>query len=248
MRTPTLRVLALCVALSATGLACSSKGGSDASSDTTAKTTTTAKAKSTTTTEATTTTTTEATTTTLSADGEKIVAFVEPLLLTVEDLGEPSFAVTDPGAPTPAPCGFDLDADYPNDAKVGVLLASQKLSLGLKQDVRVYSSIEKAAAAYQAVLTEGLGCAKTPDGSATISPAEDVSTDVTPAGAELNASAFAVKGSQNESSVIVVHFSDTVVVFQFAGAIGAAEKASAPNPVDIAKFGMEKLVKGLPQN
>lgn len=245
MRTPRLRAVALCGALALAGTACSTKGGSD-SADKPKATTTTAKA--TTTTEEVTTTTEEATTTT-EADGpseDQLITFVKPLLLTSSDLGSDTFEAQEL-SDTEETCGVDFDKEYPNKARVGTQLESASLKLAFQEIVRVYATEGEAADGYQAVVDKALACGELGGGN-TISAGEDVSSDVSPDGADVEATGYSVSGDTVEGVVVVAHFSDAIVVFQFAGAKGAADAAGAPNPVDVVKAGLQKIVDGLPGN
>lgn len=215
--------------------ACGGDDGDDEATD--ESTTTTEVTDEETTTTVDDTDTTEAddeTTTTVSGEGNtELEQLAQSLLITVDEVGLPGFQ--DLGyTPSPGPnqCGFDVDAEHPSEVVVGADYGTE--TLRFLQEIRVYATEEEAAAAFQAGI-DGTQCAPA-DGTQISEP-----VDVTePVGAQ---SAVAITGTQGDLEVVVVAalLSDAVVSFNFAGAPGAAEAEGAPNPVDVAAFGIGKI-------
>jgi hypothetical protein len=185
----------------------------------------------------------DTTTTTASLDDEGIGALeavLSDLLVTAEELGDPSFV--DVGySPEDGDgenvCGVDVDADVPPATVVGRQLESESLQLAFQQELRGYDSIDGAAEAYAAGL-EGTSCGTSPDGTITLTAPQDVTAQV--GGDE--AFAVGVTGEGIEGVLVAVRVTDVIATFQFAGATGAAEAAGAPDPIDVAAFGVGKLL------
>jgi hypothetical protein len=245
MRHAVTRAVLLGAALTFAAAACSSSSSSDGAKDT--KSTTTAEAK-TTTTEAPTTTATP-TTTTATATDDKVQAFVEQQLITPNDIGIEGFTSSTPSQSAAAPCGLKLDDEHPPEAKAAVFLANDQLQLGVQEAIRVYPTIKDAQQAFNDIIgPSGLGCGKSTDGSITIGKGLDVSSELTPAGAKLTAAGYQLKSDEQVGSAFVVVYSDSLVTFQFGASTSASQSASTPNPLDVAKAGIAKLVAAAPEN
>lgn len=176
----------------------------------------------------------EPTTTTISDEGlGDVEAVLQQLLVRPAELGDHGFVdagyTPDEGANA---CGVDVDADVPPGALVGARLQSESLQLVVQQEVRAYTSVEEAAAAFAAG-REAIRCGT---GEPT-----DVTTEV--GGDEAFSVTFADEGSAG--TLVVAQVTDVIVTFQLAAAPGA--DTSALDPLEVAAFGVGKLLAYLEQ-
>ncbi len=214
--------LAIVLALAACG------GDDDAADDTT----TTGAAEETTTTEA-----PEEETTTTAADAGDLEALFDRLLLQPEDL-DPTFV--DAGyepSNEGGPCGVSVDDEFPPSAQDGTTLASEEYQLAMVEEIRIYADEAESLAAFQRAV-EALSCGpNTEDPTIALGEISDVSD-------QLGTEGFAVPvtGADVEGAVIVARITDAIVVFQFQGAPGAAEAVGAPQPIEVAAFGVDRII------
>lgn len=184
----------------------------------------------------------EATTTTApSEEGPGAVeSILQQLLVAPGEIGQGGFV--DVGyTPTEGPnlCGVDVDADIAPSALVGTALESESQQLAVQQELRAYADPDQAAAAFAAG-REGTSCATSTDGTRTLSEPTDVTGRV--GGDE--AFAVTVTGEGFDGLLVAVHVRDVIATFEFAGA-GAGEggqAAGALDPVEVAAFGVGKVL------
>ncbi len=167
-------------------------------------------------------------------------ALVPSLLITLDELAVEGFE--DLGfTPSPGPdaCGSDVDAEHPADVTVGTTLGANNVSV--TETIRVYPATEAAAGA-QVAFVNSLGCDVHSSG-VTVSEVADITARV---GAE-EAAAITATGPDIEATLVVARVGDAVVSFTFAGTPGAAAAAGAPDPLDVAAFGLGKILAALEQ-
>lgn len=165
-------------------------------------------------------------------------ALVPSLLITLDELAVEGFE--DLGfTPNPGPdaCGSDVDADHPAEVTVGTTLGMNELSV--TETIRVYPTAQAAAAA-QLAFVNSLSCDVHPP-DVTVSEVTDVNPRV---GAD-EAAAITATGPDIEATLVVARVGDAVVSFTFAGTPGAAAAAGAPDPIDVAAFGVGKILAAL---
>lgn len=182
------------------------------------------------------------TTTTTAEDGEGIdplEGLAQSLLITLDELAVEGFQ--DVGyTPTDGPnqCGVDLDAEHPNQVLVGTTLGHDQLAF--QQEIRVYGSTQEAMVAFSAGV-DGATCEGLPDGTTFTEP-----TDVTEAVGGDQAIAITATNPTTEAVVVAVLLSDSVVSFTFVSSPpGSAESLGAPNPAEVAAFGVGKIEAAL---
>lgn len=222
--------------------ACGASGGSEANKDTT--TTTTGKV---TTTERPTTTKAETTSTTLDgAAAAQLQALIGQVLLRPDDVGVDGFVASKPKLSPEAPCGLNLQRDFPSVADGATQLVAEDKGVALVEVIRVYPSENDAGDAYDAILDTGLGCPESTDGSTKITSLGDVSADVAPTGVDLQAEAFGLDAAEVQGTTYVVQYVDSVVVLQFAAQPGAAELGGLPDTAALTKTAVTKIDDNLP--
>lgn len=189
----------------------------------------------------TTTTGGDETTTTVDDEGiSPLEDLAQSLLVTVDELGIADFQ--DAGynpEQGPNQCGYDLDAEYPAEVLVGTTLGNSQLVF--EQEIRVYPTSLEAQVAYASGV-DGATCDDLPDGT-TFGEQIDLTEQV---GGD-SATGITVTSPALEGVVVVVLVSDAVVSFTFVGAPGAAEASGAPNPAEVAAFGVGKILAALEQ-
>ncbi|MCU1401660.1 MAG: hypothetical protein JWN62_4769 [Acidimicrobiales bacterium] len=163
---------------------------------------------------------------------DELIAQLEPLLLTPEEVG-PSFVkqpFSDP--PGGTPCGIEVESTYPAYAITGTELVEPEPLLAMLEEVRVYPSRDDAAAAYKLAVT-GFSC-----GSAeglTLGTPTDLSSQLGVTGVGIS-----LATDQYEGAIVIAQDRDAIFVFQFQAAIGA-DTSSVPDPATVATAGIKKI-------
>lgn len=229
----------------ALALAVSGCGGGDDDDAADATTTTEEVAETTTTTEA---EPEEETTTTSEAEEpdpdepslDVLVGILDPLLVTSEEISDQFTTGEWEASDSAPPCGNDPDVAYPPGVQTGTVLGSDDLGLYFQQDIRGYETPGDAAAVLE-LAREAFGC-----GTDTNDPSIQLG-EVTDVSAAVGAVAIAVEVSVDgdPGSIVIAQYSDVVVSFQFQGDGDAASAAGIPAPLDVARFGMDKIITGL---
>lgn len=242
MRTRSQIVGAAALVLALTLAGCG--GGDDSDAAETTTTTEEEVEETTTTTEA-----EEESTTTSEAEepesddpsNEDLLAVIEPLVITADEISDQfGTGEWEADVDSSSPCDQDPDDTYPPAAQTGTVVGSDDLNLYLRQDIRVYSTIGDAEAVLE-LAAEAFSCgADTTDPSLELGPVTDVSDEV-------GVDAFAVEVLQDgdPGSLIVALYSDVVVSFQFVGDGDVAATEGIPSPLEVATFGVEKIITGL---
>lgn len=211
--------------------------------------TTSTSAAKTTTTRARATTTSERGTTTTADRGPtkaQLETFIETVLLTPEEVGVDGLVASSPTLSPSAPCGLNLEKEFPSLAKGSTVLTSDNKGVALQESIRVYATEADASDAYEAVLDTGLGCSESADGSIKIAPLGDVSTAVAPPGVDLQAESFSLDSAEYQGTAIAIHYSDSLVVVQVVNRPGASELGGLPDPEAITRTAMAKIHDSIP--
>lgn len=138
-------------------------------------------------------------------------------------------------------CGNPLtDSVVPPAVLVGTTLTEPTSGLQLLQEIRIYADEAEAGEAFDTGV-EALGCGTSADGALTLDGPIDVTEEV---GGD-RASAFDLEAPETEGVLVAVHLSDSVVLFLFTGSVGAAESVGAGSPLDVAAFGVGKILAAL---
>jgi hypothetical protein len=163
---------------------------------------------------------------------------LRPFLLGAADIGagfvpgaEPQ---PDPTAPTI--CGGEgVVARFPYAVRVGARFDGPTPGVFVEERVSVYGDVATAEAAYQANV-DGLDCSDgTAPDSVVITPPEDLGVDV-PAD---QSTGWRIGDGTSDLVLIAVRSDELVVNFLFVGPAG--QTAGLPDPLVIARAGVEKL-------
>jgi hypothetical protein len=167
-------------------------------------------------------------------------------LLTPDEVG-PGFTAGDwtPGDPAnPTPCGTpSVDATVPASVEVGTVVALATTSQALREEISVYDDEEEADTAFTTGTT-GLDCAtgKVTFTDGTTAPLSIVSpVDVTKEVGGDKALAWQVRGGGIQGVLVAVKLPGIVVTFQFTAPDTATNLR--PDPLTVAKAGMDKILK-----
>lgn len=146
----------------------------------------------------------------------------------------------------PQACGQpSIDSKYPPILKVGTEI-DQAQSLQLNQDLVFYPD----QATSDAALADGIAGISCPTGTfyatdgTTTTAALTGPTDVTAQVGGTKADEWTLKGDQFQGVLIVVQGKTAITAFSFIAG-SAADAANAPDPIAVAKKGVDKLKAGL---
>ncbi len=165
---------------------------------------------------------------------------LRPFLLTPAEVG-PGFTAgqePQPDPATPAVCGGPgVVAQFPYAVRVGASFDGPRAGVLLQETVSVYGDVGTAEVAYQATL-DGLACDEgtLSDEPVVLTPAEDLTIDV-PAD---RSTGWQIGGQGFDMILISSRSGELVVNFAFISPEG--DPGDLPDPLAVARAGVEKLI------